>query len=72
MKEKQLQHSIEDQNRLDEETQLLFKDKQEKIKHDYLYKKKKLETQVLLTSEIEKFKQEKARIEEESQRYLTE
>lgn len=44
MKEKQLQNSIEDQNRLDEETQLLFKDKQEKIKQDYLQKKKKLET----------------------------
>lgn len=27
---------------------------------------------MLLTSEIEKFKQEKARLEEESQRYLTE
>lgn len=52
--------------------QLLFKDKQEKIKQDYDRKKKKLDTQIILTTENEKFKQEKAKLDEESQRYLTE
>ena len=46
--------------------QLLFKDKQEKIKQDYDRKWKKLDTQIILTTENEKFKQEKAKLDEES------
>ena len=72
MKEKSLMNSIEQDQRLDEETQLLFWDWQEKIKQDYERKKKKLDTQIMMTSENEKFKQIKARLDEESDRYLTE